>query len=303
MHQLANNGIGIGAGEIAIEAAAEDFIYGYTTDMDGNNLRQQCINHFIGGPDNLIEADLCSEDFDGFFEHEPFSPGISWTYLGNTVFDVTVTLRSSFSDGGVEPPPTPARSCDAGPDNNGEVPPFSLPGPSGGFVVPVDAVPIEVYGPEFDEEYIEGLGDLGTNSRMHRYFKTTSPYNLVVGQWVMYEDDAATVGTPSVSVVVDGFKLEIVGSHVVQADGLGGWSIPGGMAIFNLSASTGGIGYGIPSVNATDIDFHEVNIGVGDCPTFAPSHCLVSGAFSIEYTDLDVGFWSLEVPEITWRPN
>lgn len=300
--KLANNGIGIGNGEMAIEAAAEDFMYGYTTDMEGNNLRQQCINHFMKGPDDLIEANLCGEDFVGGFDHEPFSPGVSWTYLGNTVFDVTITLRSSFATGGVEPPPTPAETCSNPPDNNGEVPPFSHPGSLGGFVVPVDGVPVEVYGPEFDDEYIEGAGDFGTDSRMHRYVKATSPYNLVIDQWVMYEDAASMVGTPSVSATVDGFKLELVGANTGASDGLGGWSIAAGGAIFNLSASIGGLGYSVPTMNDTDIDFHEVSSGADDCPAGLPSPCLVSSAFSIDYTDLDAGVWTLEMPEITWKP-
>lgn len=295
LFKLAHNGIGVGSGEEAIQRAANTFTYG--------DLKQRCIDHFMAGADDLINADLCGTEFSGSFEHEPFTPGDTWTYLGNEAFDLTITLTSSFATGGVEVPPSPPETCGSAPDNNGEIPPFSGIGSAGSFVAPVGDVPIEVYGPEYEEEDIEGTGELGGSSRMHRHINSTAPYSLFIDQWVMYESSASVVGTSSVSMAVDHFKLELVGASDVATNGTGGWTLAAGDAVFNLAASIGGVGYVVPSINDTAIVFDEVASGVDDCPTAITGLCLVSSAFSIEYTDQDAGVWTLDVPEITWKPD
>lgn len=75
-----------------------------------------------------------------------------------------------------------------------------------------------------------------------------------------------------------------------------------GSATFNLAASTAGIGYSVPALNSSDIDFHTIASGVGDCPSNVNTACLVSSTFDVEYIDATSENWVLTVDEITWHP-
>lgn len=107
-----------GQGREAIESAAEWF----------SNNRSACHEHFWSGPDSLHTADLCSTDFDGFFDHTPWEPGVSFAYVvGETVIaeasNFVIAPRSSLDEDVPMAPPTPAESCALPDSNNGETPP------------------------------------------------------------------------------------------------------------------------------------------------------------------------------------
>jgi hypothetical protein len=285
----------VGQGAEAIEAAADWF----------KSHRNDCYDHFWTGPDALYTADLCSEDFVGFFDHTPWEPGLTWAYVepitGLTlaeVSDVIVAPRSSLDQVTPKAPPSPAESCELPNSNNGETPPFSLPSTSGSVGSLVAPVSIDVVGPALAQEPITGFGELGTDSVLR--WHTSNSNALELERWSMIEDAPTTVGTSSITASVDHFKLDLLGPHsAVEIPR--GWQLGAGAALFNLIATVDGEGSNVQATNATPIKLHIVNGGVGACPTHVGS-CLVSRPFTIGYEDTLGHAWELDIPTTTWTP-
>lgn len=282
-----------GQGEQAIKAASKWF----------KDNRTACHEHFWEGPDALFEADLCSPEFDGRFDHTPWEPDASWTYeiLNVGVFEVSnvvIAPRSSLDADVPMAPPNPAESCMLPDSNNGESPPFSLPSASGTLVSPAAPVSINVVGPELAQEPISGAGDFGTDSLLR--WRTTSTDAIEIERWAMVEDSPTTVGTSTLTASVNGFKLSMLGPHTAAAIS-GGWQLGAGAALFNLVGIIDGVGANVQATNATPIKFYTVNGGVGACPTHVAS-CLVSRPFTIGYDDGFGQAWELDVPTTTWKP-
>jgi hypothetical protein len=284
-----------GQGAEAIEAAADWF----------KNHRQDCYDHFWTGPDALSTADLCNSDFDGFFDHTPWEPTETWSYvepisgvLISQVSNVVIAPRSSLGESVPQAPPSPAESCTLPNGNNGETPPLSSPGPSGFIVSPVAPVPIHVVGPKLGQEAISGSGEVGTDSVLQWYIDSANALEIV--RWTLVEASATTAGTSSLRANIDGFKLDLLGSETASVI-TGGWQISAGAALFNLIATVDGAGSNVQATNATPIQLYTVHGGVDACPTDRVS-CLVSRPFAIGYEDAFRQSWALDVPTMTWKP-
>lgn len=283
----------VGQGAEAIQAAANWF----------KDHRNECYSHFWNGPDALSEADLCSTDFDGRFDHTPWEPNLTWSYevLGvelAEVSNVVIAPRSSLDEDVPLAPPSGAESCTNPNNNNGETPPLSLPGTAGTIVSPAAPVSINVVGPTFADEVISGSGDFATNSVLQ--WRTNSANALEIERWTMIESSPTSVGTSSVTASVDGFKLNLLGSHTATSI-TGGWQFGAESALFNLIATVDGIGSNVQASNVTPIKLHTVSGGVGTCPTYVSS-CLVSRPFTIGYDDTFGQTWELDIPTTTWTP-
>jgi hypothetical protein len=220
------------------------------------------------------------------------------TLVLGEVSNVVIAPRSSFDQVTPKVPPNPAESCELPNGNNGETPPFSLPGPSGIIVSPTAPVPIDVVGPMLEKESIRGAGEFGTNSFLR--WHTRSSKELEVERWTMVEDAPTTVGTSSFTASVDHFKLDLLGPHTAVATS-GGWQLGAGDAFFNLIATIDGAGSNVQATNATPIELYTVAGGVEACPTRVGS-CLVSGPFTIGYEDVLGQTWTLDVPTTMWIP-
>jgi hypothetical protein len=285
----------VGQGGEAIQAAATWF----------KAHRNDCYEHFWTGPDALSDADYCSSEFDGFFDHTAWEPNVTISYQDpitqlviSEAFDFRIAPRSSVDQVVPKAPPSSAEACSLPNSNNGETPPLSLPSASGIIVSPAAPVSINIVGPELAQEPMSGSGDFGTHSVLQ--WHTTSTNTLEIEQWTMVERASTRVGTSSVTASVDGFKLDLLGSHTAAVV-MGGWQLGAGAALFNLIATVDGAGANVQATNATPIKLYTVSGGVGACPTYVAS-CLVSRPFTIGYEDAFGQTWELDVPTTTWKP-
>jgi hypothetical protein len=296
-----------------LESAAHDFVGQGAEAIEGaskwfKDHRQDCYDHFWTGPDDLLNAALCDPEFDGLFDHTPWEPTESWTYvepitglLIAEVSNVSVAPRSSLDESVPQPPPSPAESCTLPNSNNGETPPLSLPGGGGTLVAPVAPVApvsIDVMGPRFADEVITGAGAFGTDSAL--LWRMADAQTLAIERWTMVEHAATTVGTSSDRANVDGFKLDLLGALTATTI-RGGWQLGAKTALFNLIATVDGVGSNVQATNATPIEISMVDGGVGACPSRVAS-CLVNRSFRIDYEDAFGQSWELHIPATTWTP-
>jgi hypothetical protein len=283
----------VGQGAEAIQAAASWF----------KGHRQDCYDHFWLGPDALHDIDECAPEFDGFFDHTPWEPGLTWSYniFGNgvaEVSDVVIAPRSSLGESVPQAPPPDAQACTLPDSNNGETPGFSVLSGAGELVSPVAPVPVDVRGPALGHEDIRASGDFGTDSVLQWF--TNDADEIELERWSMVEHAATSIGTSAITASVDGFRLELLGPRTAAAT-TGGWQVEAHAALFNLIATIDGTGSNIQATNATPIRLHEESRGVGACPTAVDS-CLVSLPFTIDYEDAQGRRWVLDIPTITWSP-
>lgn len=292
-----------------LEQAAHDFVGQGAQAIKGaaewlENHRQECYAHFWTGPDDLLNADPCDPEFDTRFDHTPWEPTETWTYVEPItglpiaeVSNVSIAPRSSLGESVPQPPPSPAASCTAPDGNNGEAPPLSLPGEGGTLVAPVAPVPIDVVGPTLANEVISGKGAFGTDSVLQWH---EAGDTIELERWTMVEHAATTVGTSSLRASVDGFKLDLLGARTATAT-REGWRIGAKTALFNLIAIVDGVGSNVQATNATPIELYVIAGGVEPCPSRVAS-CLVSRSFRIDYEDAFGQSWALDIPATSWTP-
>ena len=260
-----------------------------------------CYKHFwLGGDDecdvgDLCDADLCDVAHDSFFDHPTWEVGVNFQNTGSTVSDIKVSLSSVLTDDAVQHLPGPAETCTDPGSNDGVPPPSTVPGTVGSFLSPVADVPIDVVGPVWMGEVINGSGDFSAASELHRYFSSGV---LVIDDWSMLEAGPTTVGTSAVTSDVDGFQMQLVEPEVTTAI-TGGWQIAVGRAVFYLNATIDGRGHAVIATNSTTVRFFQVAAGSGSCPTGVPG-CLAVRPFTIAYEDEFGGTWELDVPVSTW---
>lgn len=292
-----------------LAASADDFLGNGKEAIQGaakwlNDHRQDCYDHFWQGSDSLFDADYCSTEFDGFFDHTPWEPSESFQYtlpLSDAVLfevsNIVVAPHSSFGQNVPLEPPTPADSCSNPDGNNGEVPPLSTVEPVEESFAPVAPVPIEVIGPALAGELITGTGVFDTGSMLQ--WTTNRLGALELERWVMTEAGATSVGTSSIRASVDHFKLALVRPVTAKAT-TSGWHIDPTIARFALSATVDSNGYDVQATNSTSIELHEVTAGEDACPTQFHS-CVVTDPFTIVHEDEAGQSWKLSIPAITWQ--
>lgn len=293
-----------------LAAAADDFAWNGKEAIEAaakwlHEHKQECYDHFWKGPDLLIDADRCSPEFDGFFDHTPWEPSESFLYtwpLSNAVIaevsNIVVAPRSSFGENVPLEPPTPAEVCSHPGSNDGEVPPLAPLGSGVDSFAPVAPAPMELEGPELDGSLVGGTGEVGTGSILE--WSAAEAGARTLDRWVLTEAAATTVGTESAEVSVEHFKLTLARPVAAKAH-QNGWRVDPDAARFVLGATVGGQGSSVQATNATGIDLRMVDGGTGDCARHSGA-CLQSGPFTIAYQD-EAGLpWTLTVPALTWQP-